>query len=184
MHSPGWLEGQTHRQTICNFTGIICQSSSSSRAAQSSVSALIITHGNEGNPSPLSQCTFSAERKDPKPVSLVRQAGAVSIWFILVSNVPPHPTLFISPISHWQQKCGGKSCAWFAGTEPRKCPSTHSRHNFRGCTSGEEGSHSRLVLIPHAERVGSTDRDGSKHPICLLRAGNLCARVKIFQWQH
>lgn len=61
MHGPRCLEGQTHRQTICNFTGTTCQNSSSSRAPQSFVSALIITHGNEANPSPLSQCTFSAE---------------------------------------------------------------------------------------------------------------------------
>lgn len=92
------MGGRTNAQTICNFTGITCQSSSSSRAPQSSVSALIITHGNEDNPSPLSRCIFPAERKDSTPVSLARQAGAASRWHVLLSNVPSHPTLFIPPI--------------------------------------------------------------------------------------
>lgn len=109
MLVPG-VVGRTNTQPMCNFTGITCQSPSSSRAPQSFVSALIITHGNEANPSSPSQCTFPAEREDPTPVSLAKQAGAASRWHILLSNVPPHPTLFISPISHWQQKCSGKSC--------------------------------------------------------------------------
>lgn len=60
----------------------------------------------------------------------------------------------------------------------------HSPRTFRGCTSGEKGSCSCLVLVPHTERVGSADRDGGKHPTWLLRAGNLCARVETLQRQH
>lgn len=172
MAQGGWKDKHTNRQY---FIGITCQSSSSSQAPQSSISALIITYGNEANPSSLPQCTFSAEREDPTPGSLAMQTGAARRWCILLSSVPPHPTLFISPISHRQQKRGGKSCAWFTGPEPKRSPSTHSLHNFRGCTSGQKGSHSCLCkqLAPDTESVGSRDRDGSKHRTCLLRAGNL-----------
>lgn len=88
MHGPRCLEGQTHRQKIRNFTGTTCQISSSSRAPQSFVSALIITHRNEANPSPLSQCTFSAEGRPHTSIFGKADRGSEQMAYPIVQCSP------------------------------------------------------------------------------------------------